>query len=353
MNKLLIPQQIQTCNNCGSTMLESVDFNYKMHKPVCVNCEKVELKNVVNASFFNAGKTTLEKPKEELSIPLNHESQIQFIPVDVMKTESTKPIFTTVESKPIQEENNKIIKEPENNKNKIWIDWSDVIGYEEIKFIIDSAINSTNAKKTHILIVGEAGTSKTVFELTVKDSLEQQNVNVHYLDATTMSSSGVIEYLFTNNIDNSVLLIDEIDKLEKQHQSCFLNMLESGMLQETKNKKIRSKSTHSVLCIATGNYIKKLMNPLLTRFMTFQIPEYTKEQFFDIGVKLLEGKKFNKSKENAEYIVKSIWDIYTKQGIKPNLRYARQVAEITNNDRTIIDKVLNAQKKYSKNVDVQ
>ena len=185
-----------------------------------------------------------------------------------------------------------------NNKTSgnIIIDWSEVFGYEPIKYVMSQAINSKNAKKTHILICGAAGTSKTVFLLTVKESLEKQGVKCHYLDATTMSSSGVIEYLFQNDIDNSIVEIDELDKLKKEHQSVFLNMLETGTLQETKNKKIRSKPTNSVLCFATGNYIDKILDPLKTRFMTFEIPKYTQEEFFNIGIKLLQSKKCIKQK---------------------------------------------------------
>ena len=124
-------------------------------------------------------------------------------------------------------------------QSKFNIDWSKIIGYDDIKTVISSVISSNSNKKTHLLIAGSAGTSKTVFLKVLEANLKQQNKNVHYLDSTTLSSSGVIEYLFSNDVD--YCLLDEIDKLEKSHQGTFLNLLESGILQETKHKRIRKK----------------------------------------------------------------------------------------------------------------
>jgi hypothetical protein len=75
----------------------------------------------------------------------------------------------------------------ENKPNNIVINWSKIIGYDEIKHIIDAALATGSKKKTHILIVGAAGTSKTVFLKTIEESLMLQGLNVHYLDATTLS----------------------------------------------------------------------------------------------------------------------------------------------------------------------
>jgi hypothetical protein len=73
----------------------------------------------------------------------------------------------------------------------------------------------------------------TVFPFlkTIESSLLTQGYNVHYLDATALSSSGIIEYMFTNDV---YCLLDELDKLEKEHQSVFLNLLET-VIQFRKN----------------------------------------------------------------------------------------------------------------------
>jgi Holliday junction resolvasome RuvABC ATP-dependent DNA helicase subunit len=342
-----------SCNRCNTTLLDKLNFNNGQITKVCCNCMNIDPRNkeIVNAMPYYPTLPTREPNYQVLPDIIIPNQSLNIIVEEKIKTPSTKPNFTVVhaiEHKETQTQPTIQI----NKQGKIWIDWSDVIGYDSIKYVFDQALNSTNKKKTHLLVIGAAGTSKTVFLLTAKESLEQQGIKVHYLDASTLSSSGVIEYLFTNDIDNSILEIDELDKCKKEHQAVFLNMLESGLLQETKNKKIRQKKTNNVLCFATGNYRDKILDPLLTRFMKFEIPSYTESEFKEIGYKLLQNK-FKKSIENAEYITNQVWDIYTKQHITPNLRYARQVAEITNNDRPGIDKILNAITKYSKAVIVK
>jgi Holliday junction resolvasome RuvABC ATP-dependent DNA helicase subunit len=341
-----------SCDRCNTTLLDKINFNNGQVTKVCCNCNNIDprSKEIVNAIPFYPSLPVRDKNYEVLpDIKIPSEPPIIIIEEQI-KTESAKPSFkVSVETK---HEELKLETPPPTTKQQIAIDWSDVIGYDSIKYVFDQSLNSTNKKKTHLLVIGAAGTCKTVFLLTAKESLEEQGYKVHYLDASTLSSSGVIEYLFTNDIDNSILEIDELDKCKKEHQAVFLNMLESGLLQETKNKKIRQKKTNNVLCFATGNYKDKILDPLLTRFMKFEIPPYTESEFKAIGYKLLTNK-FKKTIENAEYITNQIWDIYTKQHITPNLRYARQVAEITNNDRTGIDKILNAITKYSKSVIVK
>jgi peptidase E len=351
---------MNTCNTCNSTLLDKINFNNGQVSQICVNCDKVDPRNkeIVNATplplFFNApivpGKIyprrldipELFPPKEEITTVDSKWSPC--IRQNIMITDSTKPAFPLLDIAEREQVYNKLNYKSKLN-GKIAIDWSKIIGYEPIKFAITQALNSQSKKKTHMLIVGAAGTSKTVFLKVLEENLEQQGLNVHYLDSTTLSSSGVIQYLFDNDVD--YCLLDEIDKLEKEHQRTFLNLLESGVLQETKSKKIRKKEMKNTLFIATGNYIDKIMHPLLTRFMTFKIPEYSEAEFNQIGIKLLTSQ-YGKTKEIATYIVTQIWNIYTNiRHEKPNLRYARDVANLTDNSKEQIDLLLDAQKKYS------
>jgi len=314
--------KLQYCDKCGNVKLEYIDFTLNTkNRLVCCYCDNISPTKCINANMFLPSQNKINAWS-----PIEKQQELEIIHVD------PEP-----EIKPV-----------EKPQGKIWIDWSDVIGYEKIKIVINRILNSTNEKKTHLLICGAAGTSKTVFLKTVENSLRQQNLNVQYLDATTLSSAGVIDFLFANDV--KYCLIDEIDKLEKEHQRVFLNMLESGILQETKGKKdgIRKKDVKETIFLATGNYKDKIMFPLRTRFMTFEIPKYTKQEFYQIGEQLLQTKKYNKTPEIAYYIVDRVWDIFTtKRHVEPNLRYARDVASITDNSKATIDPVLDAISQYS------
>jgi hypothetical protein len=361
--------ELKHCISCGSVLLKYVDFDTNKNSEICLNCNNIDIKDksVVNASYLpfysetgqpytpviksipKAETTTLDKLDifyQSTGKPADNRTQRYYGKIEV----NNKVIAAAIqeEIKPIAQGQQEI----KPHIGKIIIDWSPVIGYTEIKHILDAIINNQSKKKTHTLIAGAPGTSKTVFLKTIEASLKKQNINVHYLDATTLSSSGVVQYLFDNNVQ--YCLLDELDKLEKEHQKVFLNLLESGILQETKSgigknkdERIRKKECKDIIVIATANYIERIMKPLKTRFLPLNIPAYTKQQFYDIGEQLLT-QQYKKSKEIAYYIVDCVWNIYAiKQNKPPNLRQAVQVATLTDNTKQSIDPILQGLEKYS------
>ena len=55
-----------------------------------------------------------------------------------------------------------------------------------------------------------------------------------FVDGVGVSGAGMIDHLFNNDI--KYLLIDEIDKMKKNDQAALLNVMETGILSETKLK---------------------------------------------------------------------------------------------------------------------
>jgi KaiC/GvpD/RAD55 family RecA-like ATPase len=370
-NQQMSTEELRYCKSCGSVLLKYVDFDNTNNKntDICCNCSKTEPtdKNIVNATPYIFDKYGIRDNDAQTNITNTTSDKI----TNLYFKANGKPSSINVQlqyNKQLPNEIKQILnqeiefKPPSINEQaatpikritgKIIIDWTPVIGYQDIKNILDAVINNTTKKKTHTLIAGAPGTSKTVFLKTIETSLRKQGINVHYLDATTLSSSGVIQYMFDNEIQ--FCLLDELDKLEKEHQKVFLNLLESGILQETKfgigknkNERIRKKDCKDIIVIATANYIEKIIKPLKTRFLPLNIHAYTKQQFYDIGVQLLT-QQYNKSKDISYYIVDQIWNIYAiKQNKPPNLRQAVQVATLTTNDKSSIDPILNGLSKYS------
>lgn len=344
---------LKDCSVCGSPLLKGVDFDGNIPTQlICVNCRQIDTrdKSIINASILE------QQQQEEAYYTSNgiakysHYDNNKLIPDNDISRQRDIEAINAALTKTVSTNGKVDIKQNTIAKHgKIIIDWNKIIGYEEIKHIIDAALNSTYKKRTHVLLCGAPGTSKTVFLLTILESMKKQNINAHYLDATTLTSSGVIEYMFIHDME--FCLLDELDKLAKEHQATFLNTLETGLLQETKNKKIRSKSMKECTFIITANYQDKILKPLFTRMMTLLIPEYTKEQFYQIGGQLLM-EQYDKTKEIAFYIVDNIYKIYTEERKeKPNLRYARDVAILTNNDKLVIDPILKGIAKYSKKYD--
>jgi len=335
--------------------MQKIDFKTNKNSEICISCNKIDPRNkeIVNANYWQPNNPLFPPRLPETLFPEQQKEIELVIPhwnpktrQNTIITSCNKPNFPLIDIQEIEQIKKSDYKQLNGQIN---IDWSKIIGYDEIKHIIDAALNNIQKKKTHIMLCGAPGTSKTVFLLTILESLKKSNLNGHYLDATTLSSSGVIEYMFTHDMDFA--LIDELDKLKKEHQATFLNTLETGILQETKNKKIRNKDMKNCIFIITANYQDKILQPLFTRMLTLLIPEYTKSQFYAIGTQLLE-QQYNKTKEIAFYIVDQIYKIYTeKRHEKPNLRYARDVAILTNNDKKNIDPILQGITTYSKRFD--
>ena len=60
----------------------------------------------------------------------------------------------------------------------------------------------------------------------------------HFVHGVGTTKSGLIDCLFLNN--PKYLLIDEIDKMSTKDQAMLLNLMETGIVSETKHNKTRT-----------------------------------------------------------------------------------------------------------------
>jgi MoxR-like ATPase len=127
--------------------------------------------------------------------------------------------------------------------------FSSIYGYEDIKKLLMRCIFAKES--THVLLIGPPGSCKTIFLLEMAKGKDK----TYFMDATSASGPGMIDYLFENNIQ--YLLLDEIDKLQRKDQSVLLNLMENNVLIETKVGKTRKKEM-KVSVFATCNDISKI-----------------------------------------------------------------------------------------------
>lgn len=112
--------------------------------------------------------------------------------------------------------------------------FSNVVGYPDVKKLLLKSIVSK--EPVNILLTGPPSSSKTVFLLEMLDGLG----DTYFVDGTGATSAGMIDYLFGH--DTKYLLIDEIDKMKAKDQAALLNVMETGIICETKlNGKTRQK----------------------------------------------------------------------------------------------------------------
>lgn len=115
--------------------------------------------------------------------------------------------------------------------------------------------------------------------------------------------------------------------MSKRDQNVLLNVIETGMLIETKVSKIRSKQMKNLKVFATTNNVDALSMPLRSRFMEFYLPEYTFDQFCEISRRLL-NKRFGHSNQVANGIAASVWDELDSKDIRNVLSIAKLVHSI-------------------------
>jgi Holliday junction DNA helicase RuvB len=157
-----------------------------------------------------------------------------------------------------------------------------------------------SAEPVHILLSGPPASAKTLFLqslMTLKDS--------YFVDGSNASKSGMIDYIFGN--EPRYLLIDEIDKMTSKDQGFLLNLMETGILSETKHRKTRTITNVKTWVFATSNNISKVMLPLQSRFFVVNLEPYTYEQFYNIVVRLLT-QQYRVKEEIAKTVANFVWN---------------------------------------------
>src|SRR5918996_1773890 len=197
--------------------------------------------------------------------------------------------------------------------------FSSIHGYSDIKKLLMRAIVSRES--ISILLCGPPASSKTVFLMEIMRGLD----NACYIDCTNTTGAGLVDKLFNSTIN--YLLLDEIEKMSKKDQNVLLNVLETGMLIETKVSKTRRKQMKNLKVFATTNNVDALSPPLRSRFMELHLPEYTFDQFCEIARRLL-SKRLGHSNQVADEISAAVWNEMNSKDIRDVLSITKLVRSI-------------------------
>jgi holliday junction DNA helicase RuvB len=106
----------------------------------------------------------------------------------------------------------------------------------------------------------------------------------YIIDCSNATKSGIVDYIFEHR--PRYLLLDELDKLSRKNQTFLLNLIETGIVSETKYNRTR-KIELKTSVFATSNNIKKIIVPLQSRFFIVNVQSYTHEQFYEITCSFL------------------------------------------------------------------
>lgn len=189
--------------------------------------------------------------------------------------------------------------------------FADIYGCDDIKKLFRMGLESNHT--CSILLTGPPASAKTLF----LQSLMKLK-NSYFIDCSNATKSGIVDYIFEHK--SKYLLLDELDKLSRKDQTFLFNLIETGIVSETKYNKTRTMITRTSV-YATSNNVEKIILPLQSRFFILKLQAYTYEQFYQITVKLLTSSRYKVSEEIAKATADTVWN--TSRNIRESIRIAR------------------------------
>lgn len=195
--------------------------------------------------------------------------------------------------------------------------FEEIVRHDDIKQIFVKAINSK--RPVHVLLVGSPGSAKTMFLIEI---MRHHKTSCFVVGSNT-TKAGLVNQLFERR--PKFLLIDELEKMSFIDQTSLLHLMETGIISETKINKTRQMKLTSWV-FATANSCEKIIQPLLSRFVVLEVPEYTYEEFAEIAVTRLT--KDNVAEYLAVTIAEKVWNELGSRDIRDVLKVGRLVDNI-------------------------
>jgi len=205
--------------------------------------------------------------------------------------------------------------------------FEEIVGHDDIKRIFVKAILSK--RPVHVLLLGQPASAKTMFLTEIMRHYKTS----YFVVGSNTTKAGLINQLFEKR--PRILLIDELDKMSLTDQTSLLHLMETGIISETKINKTRQMELTSWV-FATANSCEKIIEPLLSRFVVLEIPEYTFEEFSEIAVTRL--KKENVDKYIAAVIAEKVWNELGSKDIRDVIKVGRLAS--SNEEASFVVKML-------------
>ena len=209
--------------------------------------------------------------------------------------------------------------------------FEEIVGQNDIKLIINKAIKSE--RPIHVLLLGKPGSAKTMFLTEMMRRLK----NSYFIVGSNTTKAGLVNQLFEK--EPRYLLIDELDKMSGNDQVSLLHLMETGLISETKVKKTRELKLVSWV-FASANSSDGIIEPLLSRFVVLDVPDYSFEEFTDIAIKRLANEKIDLY--IATIIAEKVWHELGSRDIRDIIKVGRLA-----NDTQSVSNVIDIIKKHT------
>ncbi|MDQ3902072.1 MAG: AAA family ATPase [Thermoproteota archaeon] len=191
-------------------------------------------------------------------------------------------------------------------------------------------------ERAHTLLIGPPACAKSMFMFEIEKYISSK---VYFAEGSSTTKAGIQKFI-GENPHKEIIIIDEIDKMSMKDQEGLLTMMERGNFTSTKVRNTKTVRTNVVI-FATSNSTERLSKPLLSRFIVFEIPEYTYPEFEGISTRMV-----NKLPRNTVIqIASSVW----KAGSR-DIRDVLKIAKLCNHSDTEedINRLISIHQKYRK-----
>lgn len=204
-------------------------------------------------------------------------------------------------------------------------------GYDSLKRFMLKSLGTGKDKRINVLFYGPPGTAKSLFLMEL-----QRIPDAYFCDGSKTSGVGLDDILLERR--PSVLVIDEVDKMNRKDTSALLLLCENGMVCITKHHKKVSETLSTRVFIACNNK-EALTKAFQDRFDSFYLREYTDEEYLRIVPPILMDR-CNISKKLAAHIAKR-----SLAELGKSVRQAIRMGHICANEKDVED-FLDTKKRY-------
>jgi len=185
-----------------------------------------------------------------------------------------------------------------------------VVGYDNIKRLIVMVLRSRWPQ--HVLLIGPPGVGKTFILENIKNYMEQKQICYAYAQGGKglLTAAGLRNVLMEEIPDETpcVLLIDELDKVDKNDQAVLLNVMETGELVVTMGTQ-RVRARKYVWVIAATNNPSRIIEPLLSRFFRVVMKPLTREEWLRKIPAIIKVRFPSVPDDLAKYIAEKLVDL--------------------------------------------
>jgi len=149
-----------------------------------------------------------------------------------------------------------------------------VVGFDDLKEALAQAV--ATRRRINFLLEGPPACAKSIMLEGVRSAVP----DAYPAFGSRTSAAGLSDALF--EIQPSVLLLDEADKMDGDVYAILLGLMESGEILETKSRKSRGIRLETMV-VAACNSSAKMPAEFLSRFaLHAHFPTYTREEFIDV-----------------------------------------------------------------------